>query len=156
MSSCSNTFYPSDSIVEINLAIIVSCASSFPSFFAKTKVFYSGLYQSLRSRIDITAGHSDHSQTAPAQDMTATAKKQIPGEPWRADRAKLTDDTGVELRDARNFGGVTTAVVGRNRSGSSGLDSGGTDTEEGPLEGVGQEPGIVGTVRYDIEDQPLV
>lgn len=42
---------PSHSVVEINIAIIVACASTFPTFFSKTKVIGSDVYLFLRSRV---------------------------------------------------------------------------------------------------------
>ena len=74
---------------------------------------------------------------------------------WHNDRTKLSDDSVVELRAAKTFGGMTTVVAGRNRSGSSGLGNG-TDTEEEVLERLGQEPGIVRTVHHDIENHRWV
>ena len=96
------------SIVEINIAIIVACASCFPAFFGKTKVAGSGAYHLLRSRL---TSRSRLSKSGSRHDVAS--KQHMDLDTWYGDGTKLKNESYTELRDV-DFAGRPT--VHRSRS----------------------------------------
>ncbi|KAL2047511.1 hypothetical protein ABVK25_011440 [Lepraria finkii] len=92
-------------IVEINVAIVVACATCFPAFFAKTRIFSTRILSFLQSRIVTTSAHS-----AIGQNSTVVKKTSADSDGCYGDKAKLKDDSYFELRDTNDLGGFT--VVG--------------------------------------------
>ena len=131
-------------IVEINVAIVVACATCFPAFFAKTRIFSTSILSFLRSRIVTTTRRSDTSaHSAIGQNSTVVKKTSADSDGCYGDKAKLKDDRYFELRDTNDFGGVM--VVGA--AGRS--DSLATD-QEGVVD---DQSGILRTRQYDVDSR---
>lgn len=83
----------------MNIAIIVTCTSTFPAFFAKSKGLGSTVYQSLRTRLNasrFSASRSDDTASAQGESvMGKSTRLEAEAEEWRG------QGKWVQLREVR-------------------------------------------------------
>lgn len=128
-------------IVEINVAIVVACATCFPAFFVKIRIISTSILSFLQSRIVTTSAHS-----AVGQNSTVVKKTSVDSDGCNGDKAKLKDDMYFELRDTNDFGGFTVVgVAGR---------SGSLTTDQEVV--VDDQSGILRTRQYDVDSRSRV
>ncbi|KAI9792479.1 MAG: hypothetical protein M1833_001092 [Piccolia ochrophora] len=116
-------------IVEMNIAIIIACVSTFPAFFAKTKVLGSSLYRSLRTRL--VSSHSTNSFSNDGHTHGTASEKY--GEPntWHGHGMKQEDGMYYLPKHEGNLGVVGTVVGGKARTASGHSEDAGGDLEQG-------------------------
>lgn len=92
-----------NSVVEINTAIIVGCASCFPPFFAQTRIMGSGIYHFLCSHI---ASNSHGSTASYISSKKHPSKASIKNDSCHDSRTDLKLGGIYELRDIGRANGL--------------------------------------------------
>lgn len=129
---------------------MVACASCFPAFFTKVKIFSGSLISLLRSRIITTRVSDSKTRSSSGQSSKVVQQKaSADSDGLYGDKARLKDDAYMELRDGADFHGCSAVKVG-NKSGSD--DDLGTQLESG----TDDQPGILRTTGYRVESQSRV
>ena len=128
-----------DSIVEMNIAIMVACVSCLPAFFGHTKLFSSSLYHSIRSRLFSTTRSESGATFAALEDKDrSTSRKKPMVDTWGGSRTRLREENSVELRES-TFDVVKVTGGRQGSGGAASLHNGIIRTTQFDVESMGRE-----------------